>query len=316
MPHLIGVKVRTMDGDHELSIDHWNFEQRKFALVYFVIADSIDDEVEDIETTTDLPVLWDNLFGGYCYRITAREVNVVVSPFGDGRVGLWEVLCEFDQDIMPDQDVAVPHAYYKRAKYRWTSETEQVRFIRDVITQDPIVTANGEPLIFMIDESYPVLEYKRYEQEGEDNERQFSLQKMLNFNNTVNEKEFLGAKIGSVKCNMEGDEHEIIEGELWVPVTYRFKFKFELDPDDTEEFREDAWMAEVPHRGFLYREVAGGEILLHATGDTKYQPTEVNLDEDGVKLSSYQPLEYLRFNRCRKADFDLLEISLNYSPWT
>ena len=301
MPQVLGVKRLGASGTTELQRKQKLFTTRgDYTLVYTVLGDSTADDPDVIRDTVGIPPLFYPLYGGFCNKISPRQVDTVTA--GGPRRGLWEVTCEFTTDLT-QEDNKPPTAI--QPNWRWVGDSAIERLERDAETRDDIVNANGEPIIIDHPVNIVVLEIIRYERHPLDPLI------IYKYSNTVNKEEFWGAPEGTALMEpIETEFVEYIDGQPYVPVTYRIKFKMRWIPL-IEDWDWDTWMVVVPQRGLLYRDAPDEEPRLHADEKNHWQPVEVNLDDDGTKLPDGEPMKYLSFNRYRKEDFN----NLSLGPW-
>jgi hypothetical protein len=80
-------------GEYRISDRRFGLLNKKFSIVYQVLADNASQTEDDILTTTGLPGIYTYLRGGYCVSKKAKEENTAAL--------LWEVTCDFDSNINP-----------------------------------------------------------------------------------------------------------------------------------------------------------------------------------------------------------------------
>lgn len=309
MPYVIDIKHSTRQGSTELASKGKLFIQRgDWSVTYYVIGDSLSDTPNDIIGASGIPPLYYPLYDGYCNKITPKEVSRTKNPRTGAICGLWEVTCEFDTDIDPNSEAGgdgTPDL--KPPQWRWTGEQEEQPLTEDVLTGEPVVTGAGEPILITTPFWYPILEIRRYEKLST-----WDDDTILDYSNTLNLVQFWGAKMGCARMlPIETDFVETIESAQYVPVTYKIKFKMVWDQSSLD-WKFYSWLIEVPHRGVLYRKAPGAEPEPHATAETKWQITEVELNADGTKNTSLlEPYKYLSFNGLLFSNFN----DLSLGPW-
>jgi len=300
MPTVIGKK----DGSHSAGYriekqDKIEIVMKSWSDVWYVLADTVDQDDDLILMASGLPTLYDISNGAYCKNKKAKAVTRVRHPVTGAATELWEVAIDFDNDIDPDQgDEDDPTN--KPATIRWHGETEDELLEKDPITGEAIETDAGEPILMTSPFVMPVLEIKRYESYP------FNPNTMLNYSHRINSTAFWGAAEGTaLMLPMEVDQ-ETIEGVIYAVVTYRIKFKI-------KEGQDEPWKAHLLHHGFKYRPEAGGKPEIFK--DKHGNPATVNLKteadnpgEGGTLLPDGDPAEYKEFNRFTKANFNTLSL--------
>lgn len=295
MPKILGVDNGSISASHSLEKkDKFWVKKKTYKLVYLVLADSLADDEEDILATAGIPPLFYPYNGTVCKKRTPTETTRVVHPVSGVSSALWEVACDFDSDIDPDQNQDPDQ---KTPTVRWYGETDEEVLEKDAITGDPIETEAGEPIIITTPVVHPVLEISRYEPYP------FDPDTMLDYAHHTNSTVFWGAPQGSaLMLPMEVDE-EIIEKVKWCKVVYKIKFRIKKDGGG---MMQDTWKARPLHHGFKYRKVAGEPPQVFTDGQGN--PATVNLTAGGVLLPQGNPPEYLSFNRFTKTDFNALSL--------
>lgn len=224
----LGQKSKTPSEQYSLDNKSRGFiKNRKYSEVVYIIGDSLTDTVAEVRATVGLPKLYElGAEGCYCTGISPKESATIINPVTGAPCSLWEVTLDWDNDVGTDtaaggSDVLAPTA--RPPMYHWTSETEE-----EVVHTDSrgrlIATPTGEPITLTRTVSRPVLEIRRNENFP------FDPTKIMNYVNHSNGAVFWGAPIGSVKMLPIVTDDPFVEGTaVYVPVTYRFMFKIEIN---------------------------------------------------------------------------------------
>lgn len=240
--------------------------------------------------------------GFVCKNVQVKEAENIWADAGqEGQSGhkwtaAYEVQVSFDNQV----DQEDPEEF--EAEVSWESESEQLQLVKDRITEDPVVTANNEPISVEFRNILPVLKLKVWY-----NYNSFSPQAAkYNYENTVCSSAFWGFPprsalldgLSIVRISRENAQGDKI---YYWEVSYSIKFR--LDGSD------NPWKAKVLHQGTLYRTVRGGKIKKY-TGDGG--TGLVNLDANGVMLpDTATELNYREFNVYKTADWSSLGIGEN-----
>lgn len=290
MPKVLGVKDGSIESDVDIEKrDKRWVARKKLRLTYYVLGDTLNTDEDDITSTSGIPPLFYPYKGTLCKSRKAKETNRIIHPVTGVAAGLWEVTCEFDNDLNPD-DEQPPES--KPPTIRWSGETEEEVLEKDAVTGLPVQTDAEEPIIITTPFVCPVLEIKRYEAYP------FDPDVMLAYVHKTNSTGFWGAPAGSaLMLPMEVDE-ETIEKIKYAVVTYRIKFK--IKPGIAEP-----WMARVLHHGFKYRKNAGEKPTIFM--DKHGNPATINLT-NGIGTKKEGLPDYLEFNRFTKANFNALSL--------
>lgn len=274
--------------------------------VYFVLAQSEDENEASILDTTGIPLLYSYQRGGFCKRRTAREIETYAR--------LWEVEVEYDSTIDPNMadqssggggtggtpsapESLLPEWYWDADEYEEVIATDQ---------QDGTVIKNkvDEKIIVTRPVKLPTLVIARFE-------TSFSASTILNYANHVNSAEFWGAPAQCALLKNIRDQPQTIGGARYRRVEYHFAFNFKKNKlGDTI-----GWKWYGLHEGTQYLEynpVEGGPLFLKIPfKDAHGHRTKGNLKETGFKAESDDDISFLEFNRFPSVDFN----SLTLGPW-
>lgn len=317
MPTVLGYRDSSGSASDGLQKDdqHWVYKaSRKRTIV--VLADSASQTEDDIANTTGVPALFSPVNGCYCKSREFREVQTVIHPTTGVLTILWEVDCDFDSDMDPNQNQP-PES--QRPTLSWDAEEEDEVLKFDLGNGQPIKTDADEPMFIEVPEYYPTLSITRYERGV------FDPRVILMYVNHTNSVPFYGAPTNTTVCTgIRADEEQKKTSndpnaatELYNKVTYNFKFKIKRATAAawgmvlvTDNMLEGTMLHRQLHAGYKYRKVAGGPPLVYL--DKQGNPQMVNLKlEDGTKLAEGAPAEYKVFTTKFEADFN----NLNLGPF-
>jgi hypothetical protein len=288
-------------GEYRLSEKRFGLLNKKFSLVYQVLADSDADDEDDILTTTGLPGIFTYLRGGYCISKKAKEVDTAAL--------LWEVTCDFDSNINPT-NAGKTDPTTLQPEWDWSSETEQRHMEKDV-NGDRIQNSAQHPYFIEAPVTMPVLTITRYE-------ASFSPTTLIAYVNRVNETAFWGVPAGSALCSEIRDSGVAINGTNYRKVTYTFKVRLDYE---TGSLVANAWQLSLLDHGPYYIDFgedapqAAGEIIKEEYKvrfkDRNNKPITGNLDGSGGKLEGSASLVWNAFDKFREAEFN----DLSLGPW-
>jgi hypothetical protein len=224
----LGQKTKTPSEQYRLDNKSSGFRKsRNYTEVVYIIGDTLADTVSQVRATAGLPKLYEaGADGCYCTNISPKESATIINPVTGAACSLWEVTIEWDNDVGTDtaaggSDVLAPTA--RPPMYHWTSETEEETVHTDSRGR-LIATPTGEPVALVRSISRPVLEIKRNENFP------FDPDTIMDYVNHCNAALFWGAPIGTVKMLPIVTDDPFAEGtSVYVPVTYRFMFKIEVN---------------------------------------------------------------------------------------
>jgi len=295
VPKIIGME----DGSFEATIDlekrgNLTVRHKRFRNTYIILGDDTSQSEEAIILTSGLPPLFYPLRGAYCKEQRPKEISTIRHPVTGVAAILWEVACDFDSSVDPDQNQP-PEA--QEPDVSWGGEVGEELLEKDAVTGDPIQTDAEEPILLMTPVVFPILKIERYELWP------FDPDTMLDYTQHTNSATFWGAPPGcALMLPMETSTKQIIEETAYVRVTYQIKFKMKKEAG---VFKEDTWKARVLHHGFKYRPKPGPPVIYQ---DRHGNPATVNLTVGGFKLPDGNTPEYKEFNRLYKANFNNLSL--------
>lgn len=300
MPRVLDIKADTFDADLFLGPGG---PQKRFKLVYNVLADNADQDEDVIRQTDGLPAMGDVLRGCYCVGIRPKETASLAL--------LWEVETTWSSAInleLFDRQGISPEFWLP--DWEWGAEQVDMVIEVDQETGEPIVNAANEPIILTGPWVIPILTITRYE-------RVFDPDTILTFCNTTNSTPFWGAP---TNCALMADIHDrgaTANDATGNPirlrqVTYTIKFNFTRNAD-----RElIGWKAQPLNHGtrFIVNTVTSPEkttYIYEQFTDKHGNPTTGNLAADGTALGEDEPPVYLDFHRYPKTNFN----NLNLGPF-
>lgn len=291
MPKILGIKAGSISASAGLKKHGKRFNREKeFTITYIILGDTLATDEDDILSTNGLPPIFYPYNGAYVQNFKAREVEMVINPNTGVPCGLWEVDVSYNSRVNPTEDLDPTQ---KRPQVRWYYEIEERQLEVDAIDGTPVQTDANEPIVTTYPYVYDILEIKRYENYPWDPST------FRDYRFHTNEEEFWGAPEGSALMLPVEVEEEIIETEPYELVTYKIKF-------DLNDELEEPFKARLLHHGYMYREDVLSEPIAYQ--DKNGNPATINLEGGGTKLPDGDPPEYVRFNRHKKADFNVLNL--------
>lgn len=298
MGTVLGIKEGSPSASHGLrQRDRIFIPEKTFSISYIVLADSENEDEEQILDSAFLPRLFSYYAGTWCKKLSAKEERTIFRHPDTGvRTTLWTVKADYDNNFDPSEDAEEPTQ--RTPVVRWSGESEDEVMEEDPITGEPIQTKADEPILLTRPAVHPILEISRYEGYP------FDPDTMLAYSHTTNSTTFWGAAVGSALMMPMTVDEEIIDGTKFCRVTYRIKFRIRYEAGS---MAEDTWKARILHHGFKYRERAGSDPVIFQ--DKHGNPTTVNLKNlDGTRVPNGDPAEYLEFNRYFKTNFNALSL--------
>lgn len=300
MAFVVGEKVNSVTANTGVKLkDKIWVPFTNFSISYFVVGDTTATTHDTIVNVSGVPQLFSSLNGAYCTERNPKEIDIVINPLTSIRTGLWEVECKFTTDFDPEQSQP-PES--QTPILRWYGEQEEEVMEKDA-DNEPVATANNEPILLTKQTVLPVLEITRFEFAP------FDPQTILLYANHINSAVFYGAPIGTALMMPPEAEEEVRNNTKYVRVTYRIKFKLKEDPDNPETFLSNTWDIEVLHQGTLVSKT-GITPPVVAT-DPFGNPRIVNLDNTGRELPASSDPEFLTFKQFATRDFN----NLNLGPF-
>lgn len=274
-------------------------------LAFYVLSSPGEDE-DDILSAVGLPQIFSPYRGTYCKTLDIKESEPVMNPY-TGQPGiLSEVECGFDNNFSADdQEDQENPPEERRPKISWHGENEDEVLEKDAETGEPIQTVAREPIIMTAPVVYQTLQIRRFEA--------FPFEPLVGllYPNKLNSNTFWGAPTGTAWMQpIEAGEDEEIEGQLYVAVTYRIKFK--MVQGTGGQFESDTWKTNTLHQGTQYFDPNEDVTKTVKALDSRGEPVTILLAGDGTPLDASLDPQYLRFNRFKKIDFDALNLGPFY----
>lgn len=172
--------------------------------------------------------------------------------------------------------------------------------LKDAETDEPVVNPNGERIQIEIPNSYPVIEFSRYEPSPDTPAGIAAfISKMNRFKNRINSDEFMGFEPGTCFLYAPQTTREQINGGYFFKVTYRILIKAD---EGEEPFKAkplcEGYMAKNPD--------AGGTV--QSTSEIYGQNIKVNLDAFGMPLGEDADPVFLSFNQYKSVNFSELQL--------
>ena len=265
--------------------------QKKLDLKYLVLADNISQTEDDILATSGLPPLRAVFGGAYVKDQLTRTIGDLV----------WEVGIKLDSHIDSDASEEDKDPENRRHRVSWSAETQMEVLEADALDPDVgILNAVEEPLITEGPITIPILRVDTVQVT-------FSPNTILNYENHVNDKPFLGAPKGSCLCASIEDDEEFINGIEYRRVVIVFKFNIKKSAGGV--LLQDTWQVKLLNEGTKFkRNAADPPDLWEAFKDRNGNPTTGNLAADGTVLPPGASPVFLPYNRYPEADFDTLPI--------
>jgi hypothetical protein len=276
MGHLLG----PVDGSFNATqnwkvIQGFYFLHRTFQESFNVIGDDLDESFPEVlENTPGLPQYGDVKREASCRGHRLVEQTTVIKQDGFPST-LFVIECEYD-NMIDFESITVPAIEGHPAKRSWDGVMEEVEFIHDIETGEPVATKAFERMYSKTEACFPILQIQRWEFGP------FDPTTILAYVNRCNETAFYGAPPGTALMLPIQTEEMYHDRTLYVQVTYRIKFWLDIDPTDSQ-IKTDTWRnAEFVHQGTQYLENAGDFIAKQAV-DEDGNPITVNLAADGTK---------------------------------
>lgn len=311
MPTIIGIEAGSFESSTEVGNQSGIWIPKKSAsLTYLVLGDDMDTNEEDILGTTGIPKLYQSVAGTFCKKISPKETDVItIHPIQGDRCTLWKVQCDFDSDLDlaqsggggGDPDTEPDE---KRPVVNWLSQEIEEHWEFDALTDEPLETKCGEPIIASRQRTLPLLEIIRFEPYP------FDPELILEFGNAVNSFPFWGAPAGCAKMKAPQARETTINGETWCQVTYHILFKMRWSTL-LNDYWSDEWVRKIAHVGYKYFRDPGDtepRIFMPSPG----QPSKTRLAADGTRLDDGLPTVQLWFHECPYKDFGSLNLE---PPW-
>lgn len=313
MGTLLGQKDGTFSGNEQRS-SIFRKRKRKYSLTFDVLADSVDEKWTEVLNTPGLPRPLEDFQGDGC-RCKNRSPKEAKTVMQDGVLTiLWTVQCDFDsevvfRDVGKDQEILTDPL-----EWPTTLSIHEHEEKRDLLTAwndagTPIENPNGERIHVEVTESYPLIEFSRYEAYPDTPEGVVSfLGKMASYANTLNSEEFLGFPKYSCLMYAPTATREEINGGRYFRVTYRILVKNYTQEEKEASGQENYSPFDVRPlcEGYLVRDRDTGEI--RSTSEIYGQNIKVNLDADGYELADGNEPHFLYFETHDASDFNGLNL--------
>lgn len=271
----------------------------KYSVVFEIVADDVDETWTHIlAQTPKLPRLledWKN-DGCRCKSRTRKEARTIQL---DGKLTiLWEVECQFDSDVIfQDAKENDPLTWPTTLSISSQEVTEDL--LKDAETDEPVVNPNGERIHIEVPNSYPVIEFSRYEAYPDTPAGIAAfIAKMNRFKNRLNADEFMGFAPGTCFLYAPQTTREQINGSLYFRTTYRILIK----ADEGEK----PFTAKPLCEGYMVIDNEDGQ--LKNTSEIYGQNIKVNLDANGHILNPNDTPQFLCFNQYKSVNFSELQL--------
>lgn len=298
MGTIIGIKDGSFSGS-ETRDSAFKKRKRKYSVVFEIVADDLSETWTHVLTTPELPRLLEDWKGDGC-RCKSRTPKEAHTVHFNGRLTiLWEVECQFDSEVMYlDRKDDDPLTWPTELSISSQEVTEDL--LKDAETDEPVVNPNGERIQIEIPNSYPIVEFSRYEPYPDTPAGIAAfISKMNRFKNRINADEFMGFEPGTCFLYAPQTTREQINGGYFFKVTYRILIK----ADEGEE----PFKAKPLCEGYMAKNLdAGGTV--QSTSEIYGQNIKVNLDAFGMPLGEDADPVFLSFNQYKSVNFSELQL--------
>ena len=314
MGTLLGIQDGSFSGSE--GQESWLKERKgNYTVVFEVLADSVEESWGHIlYETPGLPDLLQDFFhdGCRCKKRTPKEIGTV--NYGGKPSILWEIECQFDSQWDTREQEQQEEQYDPvewPSELQITSQEITTDLITDPVTGDPIANPNGERIQVETTQSFPVVEFSRYEPYPNTTAGiQAILTKIFKYQNRVNSAPFLGQPEGCVFMYAPTTRREKINGGEFFKVTYRFLIKQLTKPNADKPHDNEPFMIRPLCEGYTIREADGQDLRTISTAEKFGQNIRVNLNADGGLLADDAEPVFLLFNTYKKADFNELGLTM------
>ena len=301
----LGEINKTFAGGSEIDSEPLQDVGENFVISFLVIADNINDTIQQIEEATsitnptlNIPAYRTQRGNSYLVRKHCRELN------SGSRT--WQVDCYYEEHV-DITTVAIARGPKSYGVYTWGAESITEVISRDAITGIRVANAVGEPFILEAPIPIPVLTYTKILPTLPANF-------ILKYLNKVNSVEFLGFP---AKTALMADIQDVPfehSGGLQRKVTFVLKFNLRKTKDEQGEESVLGWQVELQNRGTKYYETSqssGAPLRTEVKFRDKFKDvTDGDLEFDGSKRASGLVPLYLRFNIFALENFNSLGIDL------
>ena len=302
MGTLLGIQEGSFAGEE--SQESWLKDRKgKYSVVFEVLADSPEEPWGHVlYETPGLPGMLQDYFhdGCRCKKRAPKETHTVT--YNGTPTVLWEIACDFDSEVEYKEQTEE-----EREPTEWPTtlsiSTQEVTedLLQDPVTKQPVVNPNGERIHIELTNSYPVIEFSRYEAYPDTPAGVAAIVSKINrYKNRVNKTPFLGFPAGTCFLYAPVATREKINGAYFFKMTYRILIKAEEG--------DEPFVAKPLCEGYLVRDANnGGKVV--STADLYGQNIRVNLDKQGHVLQDGAPPVYLSFHQYQQADFNDLRLT-------
>lgn len=318
MGTLLGQKDGTFSGNEQRS-SIFRKRKRKYSLTFDVLADSVDEKWTEVLNTPGLPRPLEDFQGDGC-RCKNRSPKEAKTVMQDGVLTiLWTVQCDFDSEVVFKDIGKEQEQMADPLEWPTTIAIHEHEETRDLLNawnapKTPVCNPNGERIHVEVTQSYPLIEFSRYEAYPDSPSGVAAfLKKMANFANTLNNTEFMGFPKYSCLMMAPTATREEINGGRYFKVTYRILIKNYTDEEKEASGQEDFSPFDVRPlcEGYLVRDRETDEI--RSTSELYGQNIKVNLDANGCELGEGEDPHFLYFHTREGANFN--ELNLIPEDW-
>lgn len=295
MGTIVGVVDGSLSATESLK-SNYRSTKKEYKVIFDIIADNVDETWEHIlNRTPGLPQIkqsWKN-DGCRCKKRNPKNAKTIVY---NGKLTLkWSVECSFDSDVIAEEEED-PTKWPTTLSISSQEVTESLE--RDVETNKPIMNPNKERILIEIPNSYPVIEFSRYEPYPDTPDGMRAIIATFNrFKNRINSAPFLGFPAGTCFMYAPQTTREQINGSAYFKVNYRILVKADEG--------ENPFMARTLCEGYMIQNPDKGGML-ESTAEAYGQNIKVNLSLEGLPLESDKEPIFLEFNQYKSVDFNEL----------
>ena len=277
--------------------------KKEYKISYDVIADSLEEDWEHIlNATPGLPPLKSAWKNGDCKCKKREPRNAVTIRYGGKLTLKWEIVCTFDDSPVPGENEE------EKDPTKWpTTLTIAAQDVEEILKKDrqtgeTIANPHKEPILLTVPNSYPVIEFSRYEYYPDTvSGMQALIQKFNRFKNTVNALSFMGFPPGTCFMYAPTATRENINDGIYFKVNYRILIRH-------SEVEEEPLKAHVLCEGYLYTKTSdeSDPKRVYDTAKDDGVNKKVRLDENGNILANTAQDVFLTFNQYLESDFNEL----------
>jgi len=259
---------------------------KTFSITYYVQADDIGDNEDDIMDATGIPELLSIRNGAFLKSKEAREI--------DASALLWEVVCKYSSEVDGGGDISTGAS---AVNWFWGSETIEEVLERDPLTGESITNSVGEPIIITGPVTIPVLTIERLQDP-------ITGLTILAYVNRTNSHPFWNAPIGTALMSSIDESPEVSDGVRRARVRYVIKFNLTWD-ESAGEYK--GWKSRPLNEGLKYLLNKDDNISDALPFLAEETPVSGNLNLDGTQNYT-KNFVHLEFNRHLIANFNTLNL--------